>query len=380
MSLKRTGGNEEQKRVNELNKIFNPKVKGSLKVVSEMFKKLPEHISQEEVLAQAEQAGFDLSLLSKQANGSYTQEYTLYSGEVVPFVEMYIPYEDLDNLIVEDGINGRSQERLTEESLSDILATLDKNQFIPVFGSIREDGKINLGDGSRRKAAAKITRTGLKALISTKPIKDADLRILAMQIQTAREHDIYEKGVKWLALELDGIEGKEIANLHGVSEATISRGKKAARVPVALLDPIANRGDIPSLGWDFLTTLKELITAHYPAKDNSFDYAFNEFVTSALGREVPKHSLKAAEVLKSYEARAKILDAEAVKNKGESKPKPKSTGKVRLKEGDGKVFFDRKVTSKGDTSFFVGKMPENLREEIEAYINQKIDDYLKASK
>ncbi|MFZ6043882.1 ParB N-terminal domain-containing protein, partial [Vibrio natriegens] len=100
-----------------------------------------------------------------------------------------------DKTFVELTTNGRDQDALTEASVADITRTLTLQQFFPAIG--REVGdKIEILDGSRRRAAALFAGTGLEVLVTKDALSSDDARQLAADIQTAREHNLREVGIR----------------------------------------------------------------------------------------------------------------------------------------------------------------------------------------
>lgn len=96
-------------------------------------------------------------------------------------------------------VNGRDQSALTKESVSDIIRTINLQRLFPAIGR-RIDGKIEILDGSRRHAAAIFCGVGLDILVTNTNISLGDARQLAADIQTAREHNIREIGLRLIQL------------------------------------------------------------------------------------------------------------------------------------------------------------------------------------
>ncbi|PJX34367.1 ParB family protein, partial [Klebsiella sp. B-Nf7] len=60
-------------------------------------------------------------------------------------------------------------------------------------------------------------------------------RQLAKDIQTAKEHNLREIGLRLIALKESGFNQKEIAELEGLSQAKVTRALQAAAVPQDLI-------------------------------------------------------------------------------------------------------------------------------------------------
>ena len=110
--------------------------------------------------------------------------------------------------------NGRDQSGLTPESLRDIIRTIKLQQFFPAIGVKRGD-RIEILDGSRRRAAALHCKTGLDVLVTDVAISAEEARRLAQDIQTAREHNLREVGMRLLSLKDSGLSQKRLRKLKG---------------------------------------------------------------------------------------------------------------------------------------------------------------------
>lgn len=90
---------------------------------------------------------------------------------------------------------------------------LSYNNFFPAIGH-KINGKIEILDGSRRRAAALLCHVGLSVLVTDSEISNDDARQLALDIQTSKEHNLREVGLRLLKLREKGMSQKEIALLR----------------------------------------------------------------------------------------------------------------------------------------------------------------------
>ncbi|CDG96842.1 Plasmid Partition par B protein [Xenorhabdus bovienii str. puntauvense] len=158
------------------------------------------------------------------------QRFTLSSGKTAVFHQEHIPADRLEaQTIVQFSVNGRDQSALTEESLSDIIRTIKLQQFFPAIGRKVGD-KIEILDGSRRRAAALYCKIGLNILVTNTDISSEDARQLAADIQTAKEHNIREIGLRLIQLRDGGMTQKEIAASQKISPAKVTRAIQCASV------------------------------------------------------------------------------------------------------------------------------------------------------
>ncbi|PHM70016.1 ParB family protein [Xenorhabdus kozodoii] len=172
-----------------------------------------------------------VSLDTPVENQTTEQRFTLASGQTAMFQLEHIPADKLESeTTINFLVNGRDQSALTKESVSDIIRTISLQQFFPAIGR-RIDGKIEILDGSRRRAAAIFCGVGLDILVTNTNISSDDARQLAADIQTAREHNIREIGLRLIQLREAGMTQKEIAESNNMSQAKVTRAIQCASVP-----------------------------------------------------------------------------------------------------------------------------------------------------
>lgn len=174
-------------------------------------------------------------LNSEPAPNAARQVFTLSSGKKATFFRVTVKAEEVaDKTFVVQETNGRDQAALTPESLQGITRTLRLQQFFPAIG-VRKGNSIEILDGSRRRAAAILCEVGLEVLVTDIALTAAEARNLAQDIQTAREHNIREIGLRLMALKESGLTQKEIAEDENLSQAKVTRALQAASVSSELL-------------------------------------------------------------------------------------------------------------------------------------------------
>jgi len=163
-------------------------------------------------------------------NSQHNQTFVLATGKRAQFRFERIAASDVESkTFVTMETNGRDQTGLTPDSLRDIIRTIKLQQFFPAIGVMRDE-RIEILDGSRRRAAALICKTGLDVLVTDAAITPDEARRLAQDIQTAREHNLREVGMRLLTLKDGGLSQKEIAENQGLSQAKVTRALQAARL------------------------------------------------------------------------------------------------------------------------------------------------------
>ncbi|HGB6405985.1 TPA: ParB family protein [Salmonella enterica subsp. enterica serovar Oranienburg] len=164
-----------------------------------------------------------------------TQYFTLKTGRKVKFSFVSVPASEVsDKTFVNQDINGRDQSALTKESLKEIINTIRSQQFFPCIG-VRNGEQIEILDGSRRRAAAIHVHGALDVMVTADKLNAGEARQLAKEIQTAKEHNIREIGLRLLKLKESGMSQKDIAQSEGLSAAKVTRALQAASVPQELI-------------------------------------------------------------------------------------------------------------------------------------------------
>lgn len=157
--------------------------------------------------------------------------FTLKSGAEARFTLTKILHDDIETqTFINEAVNGRDQAFLTEESVSDIARTIRLQQFFPAIG--REvEGRIEILDGSRRRAACLFNDAPFEVLVTRDALSLADARQLAVDIQTAKEHTLRELGKRLKLMYPESTNQSEIAAAEGLSAAKVTRAFQAATVP-----------------------------------------------------------------------------------------------------------------------------------------------------
>lgn len=172
------------------------------------------------------------SSFSKMLNDSSNERvFTLKSGVEARFVLTRVLHDEIDSrTYVDAAVNGRDQAYITAESVSDISRTITLQQFFPAIG--REvNGRIEILDGSRRRAACLYSNAAFEVLVTSDNLTLSDARQLATDIQTAREHTLRELGKRLQVMYPDGTSQADIAIAEGLSAAKVTRAFQAADVP-----------------------------------------------------------------------------------------------------------------------------------------------------
>ncbi|KGT87110.1 chromosome partitioning protein ParB [Erwinia typographi] len=183
--------------------------------------------------------------------------FTLKSGGQAKFVYTVLLSGEIESrTFVDPSVNGRDQSMLTPDSVSDILRTIKLQQFFPAIG--REiNGRIEILDGTRRRAACIFSQAKFDILVTKDEISLADARQLATDIQTAREHSLRELGKRFEVMYGNGMTKDEIAKAENISPAKVTRAFQAASVPDEMISVFPVINDISLADYQLLLQIAE---------------------------------------------------------------------------------------------------------------------------
>lgn len=303
---------------------------------------------------------------SEQSENQFKQTFTLSSGRKVVFVLKSIPAEKIvDETFVNQETNGRDQLSLTSESLKDITRTISLQQFFPAIG-VQNNEKIEILDGSRRRAAAILCQAPLNVLVTQTHISVEDARQLANDIQTAKEHNIREIGLQLLKLKESGLSQKEIAETRSLSQAKVTRALQAANVPSEYISLFP----VPSeLSYN---DYKALLSVHGLLIEHGLDY-----IDLILELEDQIAALNANDGIQADELKTKIMQLIRVRATDLAKlPKREMAITTTLWTFPDKDRFARKKNKGRAFSYEFNRLPKDLQDELDSVIDDVLSKYL----
>lgn len=277
----------------------------------------------------------DNSLVSSGSESS--QRFTLASGRKAIFQTKTIDNDQIQNrTYVDQSINGRDQSTLTPESLEDITRTLPFQQFYPAIGRLVGE-KIEIVDGSRRRASALLCGCDLKVMYTSSEISAEDARQLAEDLQTAKEHNLREVGLRLKTLKESGLSQKDIAKQERMSESKVTRAIQAATVPHELLSVFPVQSELTYPDYKFLQNVADIASKRKISLEQLVSQVAMD--TAVLkGQSLPPEDLK-NELVNSYRQNVMSMF-----------PKP-TTGKAVFEDlrefEDRKAYARKKTDSKG---------------------------------
>ncbi|TNV12489.1 ParB/RepB/Spo0J family partition protein [Buttiauxella sp. B2] len=300
-------------------------------------------------------------------NGEFTQTFIMRSGKRAVFRLEHIDASDVANqtfVLMEN--NGRDQAALTKASLQDITRTLRFQQFFAAIGR-KIDGKIEILDGSRRRAAAIICKTGLNVLVTDSEITTEDARQLAKDIQTAKEHNLREVGLRLSVLKDNGMSQKEIAEDQGLSQAKVTRALQAASVPQELLTVFPVQSELSYPDYKLLLTFSEHLAEKQIPVDSLLKDIDSELTVIHAREGHTAEDVKNA-VLGLLRRKVASLIAGPAKDKVQTTPLWNFAEKDRFarKKSKGRMF-----------SYEFNRVPKALHDELDNAIEDILSRHLK---
>lgn len=173
-------------------------------------------------------------------------ELAVAGEETVQFELVRIPADQVSEQTVVFAENAREQSFLNEHALSDVLVTLrERGQQYPAVGRKREDGKIEVLDGSRRRMSCILAEKEFLIYVGEN-ISGEHAKFLSDVANAHKPLSLFEKGKEMLAkLESGEAEDqKALAKMFQCSEALVSGALKAADLPLELLQAYPNVADL----------------------------------------------------------------------------------------------------------------------------------------
>lgn len=291
------------------------------------------------------------------------QEFILASGQKAFFQLINIPTLELKTKTsVDFSTNGRLQEALTPESLSDITRTIHLHQFFPAIGYYLTDGTIEILDGSRRRAAAIISGVGLNILVTNEKLSLDDARLLATDIQTAKEHNLREIGLRLLMLRDSGMNNKEIAIENNLSPSRVTRAIQAASVPSTMLLLFPDQAELTHPDYRLLLD----IASKFKAKELDLNVliskvdALTEDAVEKSSEDVKNH------IVKKYAFYANDI----LENPSKDKAKLE-----KIWDFSDKDTFARKRIKGRNIKYEFGRLPKALQSELDSAISKAFNSY-----
>lgn len=296
---------------------------------------------------------------------SYTQRFTLASGKTASFKLINVEAEKVESeTFVTLETNGRDQSALTPESLRDITRTLKLQQFFPAIGRRLPQG-IDILDGSRRRAGAIYEKVGLNVLVTESDISASDARQLAADLQTAKEHNLREIGLRLQILRENGMSQKDIAQSEMLSEAKVTRAIQAASVPSEMLAPFPVQSELTYPDFKLLLDLHQQLLAKQIGVDDVVEKVNESKANLPDGLAIDEFKSAIIQLFKSVTAM--LLD-----NPAKEKSITTSLWNFGVKDK-----FARRKTKGRLLSYDFNRLPKEVQDELDMVIQNTIEKHFK---
>ncbi|WP_210510636.1 ParB/RepB/Spo0J family partition protein [Pantoea ananatis] len=305
------------------------------------------------------------SSFSKMMNESESERvFTLKSGAQARFVLNKILHDEIETqTFVDTTVNGRDQAFLTRESVSDISRTIRLQQFFPAIG--REvDGRTEILDGSRRRAACIYNGTAFEVLVTRDALSLSDARQLAVDIQTAKEHTLRELGKRLRLMYPGDMNQSEIASAEGLSAAKVTRAFQAAAVPDEIIAVFPSVSELSINDYRILLEITEKARSRHITTD-----ALVSSVRSRMEEEAPHDIAEPAH-------KSRIISYFRIESDGPRKaPGSKKIVTEKLAEFTDKKQFARKKTDaeKRVVTYEFSRLSAACQAELDVAIRSVVD-------
>ena len=303
------------------------------------------------------------ALMVEMTDTQRSQVFTLKTGRKITFRFVRVPASDVESkTFVNQEINGRDQLALTRESLKSIIQTIKFQQFFPCNG-IQQGEKIEILDGSRRRASAIYIRTGLDIMVTDELLSADEARHLAKDIQTAKEHNLREIGLRLMALKASGFNQKEIAELEGLSQAKVTRALQAAAVPQELISLFPVQSELSFSDYKILLEVNEKLSEKGLTSEGLIQSVSDQHNAILSEYDRPEDEQKAS-ILKLISQASQTLIA----------PPPKEKSVISaLWTFEEKDKFARKRVKGRTLTYEFSRMSKVVQDELDKAINEVLD-------
>lgn len=291
-----------------------------------------------------------------------SQVFTLKTGRKITFRFVRVPASDVESkTFVNQETNGRDQLALTRESLKSIIQTIKFQQFFPCIG-IQQGERIEILDGSRRRASAIYIRTGLDVMVTNELLSADEARHLAKDIQTAKEHNLREIGLRLMALKESGFNQRKLLNWR-VIQAKVTRALQAAAVPQELISLFPIQSELSFSDYKILLEVNEKLSEKGLTSEGLIQSVSDQHDAILSDYERPDDEQKAS-ILKLISQASQALIA----------PPPKEKSVISaLWTFEEKDKFARKRVKGRTLTYEFSRMSKVVQDELDKAINEVLD-------
>ncbi|MFZ3397345.1 hypothetical protein LCS82_07870 [Vibrio harveyi] len=264
-------------------------------------------------------------------------------------------------------VNGRDQDDLTPESMSDIYSLIAENgQTFPAIGWIPdpESGIIHVLDGSRRRMCCILSDQTFTVYVAKGSLTKPEAKYIADISRLTKDLSYYEEGQALIEIMEDNgfVEVKELAEHLGEGITTLQHKVNAGRLPATLLQAF------PSYNSMKTDNYKKLHSLTLKVQKTKISYTdILEAAKSAFTETLTNDSLTTSERYKQLVQN--VIDAFDKLNKTVKKEKPQP---VSLHNFDNKDKSATILSTKTKTNIVLTRIPKSKVEKIQEFISKTL--------
>lgn len=298
------------------------------------------------------------------SDSSITRSLSLASGKRVE-LKLYT-FTGKDNIEAStevDVSNIRIQDLLNDESLKDILSSIEVGQLYPAIGYM-ENGIVKIVDGSRRRKASILRNCSFSVEVADCKISLKDAEEIVRISEQKRKLSYIEWG-KYYQSKIDNNvypDAKRLAEKEGVSTGYVSLCLNAAKLPKEVIDVFIDLSLISTQkDTKALVGIVNILRKHdIPPKD-FIDGVQDELVGALSSSNTPEeHTEMVLGIL--------ISAANKLAKKPKAVPNKSDEGSPKTEKLGGGVTFSMK--SKDSAVINLRKVPEDKRNLIKDFIKE----------
>lgn len=190
-----------------------------------------------------------------------------------------------------------------------------------------------------------------------------EARHLAKDIQTAKEHNLREIGLRLMALKASGFNQKEIAELEGLSQAKVTRALQAAAVPQELISLFPVQSELSFSDYKILLEVSEKLSEKGLTSEGLIQSVSDQHNAILSEYDRPEDEQKAS-ILKLISQASQTLIA----------PPPKEKSVISaLWTFEEKDKFARKRVKGRTLTYEFSRMSKVVQDELDKAINEVLD-------
>ena len=197
-------------------------------------------------------------------------------------------------------------------------------------------------------------------MVTEEHLSADEARQLAKDIQTAKEHNLREIGLRLIALKESGFNQKEIAELEGLSQAKVTRALQAAAVPQDLISLFPVQSELSFSDYKLLLEVNEKLSEKGLTPEELIQSVSAQLDAILSEGERPEDEQKASIL--------KLISQELID------PSPKEKSVVSpLWSFEEKDKFARKRVKGRTLTYEFSRMSKVIQDELDKAINEVLD-------